>query len=105
MRKAYGDHRPRTHSSAGVISCLQNLGLRYEEHFIANSTDITECFSPSSGTGERMLSFMTGTDHFHESFTPEVREGMLGLLRKKCSTESDGKIFYNSDLICIVVYS
>lgn len=105
LQEAYGRYIPETQSSARVISCLRNLDLRYEEHLIANSTDITECFSPNSQTGERMLSFMTGTGHFQESFTPEVREGMLALLRKKCSTEQDGKIFYNSDLTCIVVYS
>lgn len=105
LQKAFCRYIPETHSFAGVISCLQDLGLRYEEHLITNSTDIADCFGTSNQNGKRMLSFMTGTNHFQESFMPEVREDMLEFLRKKCSTEQDGRIFYNSDLTCIVVYS
>lgn len=92
-------------SSAEVIACLKSLGLKYDEHSAPNAFDITECFNPGSCHGERLLSFMTGSDKFHESFTPEIRAGMLDLLRRKCSAEKDGKVLFNSDLSCILVHA
>lgn len=92
-------------SSAEVIACLESLGLKYDEHSAPNAFDITECFNPGSSHGERLLSFMTESDKFHESFTPEIRAGMLDLLRRKCSTEKDGKVLFNSDLSCILVHA
>ncbi|KAM4731967.1 histamine N-methyltransferase A-like [Anableps anableps] len=92
-------------ASGEIIACLKDQGLKFEEHPVPNSFDITECFDQSSVTGERLLSFMTGTDHFYESFTPEVRAGILDILRNKCSTEKDGRVFFNSNLSCIFVHA
>lgn len=92
-------------SSKEVIACLKSLGLKYEEHSIHNTFDIAECFDPNSKTGERLLDFMTARDHFYQSFTPEIRAGMLDLLRNKCSTEKDGRVFFNSTLTCILVHA
>ncbi|XP_042282988.1 histamine N-methyltransferase A-like [Thunnus maccoyii] len=92
-------------SSEDVVACLKKQGLKYEEHVIPNTFDITECFNPSSKTGERLLNFMTANDHFYQSFTPEIRAGILDLLRNKCSTEKNGKILFNSNLSCILVYA
>ncbi|XP_074551349.1 histamine N-methyltransferase-like [Halichoeres trimaculatus] len=92
-------------SSGEVIACLKSLGLKYEEHVIPNSFDITECFTPSSGTGQRLLNFMTAQDNFHQSFTPEIRAGMLDLLRNKCSTIKDGRVLFNSSLSCILIHA
>ncbi|XP_043987245.1 histamine N-methyltransferase-like [Gambusia affinis] len=92
-------------SSGEIISCLKDQSLKFEEHLVPNSFDITECFDPSSVTGERLLSFMTGTEHFYKSFSPEVRAGILDILRNKCSTEKDGRVFFNSNLTCIFVHA
>lgn len=92
-------------SSADVIACAKSQGLKCEEHTITNSFDITECFNPSSQSGEHLLNFMTAKDHFHQSFTPEIRAGMLELLRHKCSTEKDGKVMFNSNLSCIIIHA
>ncbi|XP_068428832.1 histamine N-methyltransferase A-like [Clinocottus analis] len=92
-------------SSAEVIAYLKSQGLKYEEHVIPNSFDITECFDPSSQTGESLLDFMTAKTHFYQSFTPEIRAGILDLLRSKCSTEKDGKVIFNSNLSCILIYA
>ncbi|XP_076603773.1 histamine N-methyltransferase A-like [Chaetodon auriga] len=91
-------------SSGDVIACLKSQGLKYEEHAIPNTFDITECFDPSSQTGRRLLNFMTAKD-FYQSFTPEIRTGMLDLLRNKCSTEKDGRVFFNSNMSCILVHA
>nr|XP_040058359.1 histamine N-methyltransferase A-like [Gasterosteus aculeatus aculeatus] len=92
-------------SSGEVIDCLKSQGLRYEEHAVPNAFDITECFDPSSETGKRLLNFMTAKGSFYESFTPEIRAGILDLLRNKCSTEKDGRVLFNSDLSCILVHA
>lgn len=92
-------------SSGEVVACLKSLGLQYEEHSIPNSFDITDCFDPSSEPGGRLASFMMGTDQFRESFSPEIRAGMLELLRNKCSTEKDGRYFFNSNLSCILIHA
>ncbi|XP_074515859.1 histamine N-methyltransferase-like [Sebastes fasciatus] len=92
-------------SSGWVIDSLKSQGLKYEEHAIPITFDISECFNPSSQTGEHLLSFFTAKDHFYQSFTPEIRAGMLDLLRNKCSTEKDGRVFFNINASCIIVHA
>lgn len=92
-------------SSGEVIACLKSQGLKYEEHVIPNTFDITECFNPSSQTGQCLLNFFTVKDNFYQSFTPEIRAGMLDLLRNECSTEKDGRVFFNNNVSCILVYA
>ncbi|KAM6955429.1 histamine N-methyltransferase A-like [Lycodopsis pacificus] len=92
-------------SSAEVLACLKSLGLKYEEHATPNTFDITECFNPSSQTGKSLLNFMTAKNNFDESLTPEIRAGILDLLRNKCSTEKDGRVIFNSNLTCILVHA
>ncbi|KAI9538323.1 hypothetical protein NQZ68_016365 [Dissostichus eleginoides] len=92
-------------SSGEIIACLKSLGLKYDEHTIPNSFNVSECFIPSSQLGQRLLNFLTAKDHFNQSFTPEIRAGMLDLLRNKCSTEKDGKVLFNSTLKCILVHA
>ena len=88
-----------------VIASLKSLGLKYEEHVITNSFDITECFNPHSQTGNRVLNFLTEKENFYESFTPDTRADMLDLLQNKCSVEKDGKIVFNSNLSCLLVHA
>ncbi|XP_028289480.1 histamine N-methyltransferase A-like [Parambassis ranga] len=91
------------HSSAEVVACLKNLGLKYDQHNIFHSFDITECFNPSSITGNQVLNFLTSREDFHQSLTPEIRAGIIDLLRNKCSTEKDGRVFFNDSFSCILV--
>ncbi|KAM6955430.1 histamine N-methyltransferase A-like [Lycodopsis pacificus] len=92
-------------SSAEVIACLKSLGLKYEEHDQPNSFDITECFNPSNQTGKNLLNFMTAKNNFYESFTPELRAGILNHIRNKCSTEKDGRVMFNNNMSCILVHA
>uniref|UniRef100_UPI0037E94F4D histamine N-methyltransferase-like n=1 Tax=Semicossyphus pulcher TaxID=241346 RepID=UPI0037E94F4D len=92
-------------SSGEVIASLKSQGLKFDEHVIPNSFDITECFNPNSQTGKRLLNFMTAKEQFYQSFTPEIRAGMLDLLKTKCSMEKDGRVFFNSSMSCILVYA
>ncbi|KAM4609335.1 histamine N-methyltransferase A-like isoform 1-T4 [Polymixia lowei] len=92
--------------SAGDIKVhLNSLGLRYEEHALPNTIDISDCFIQGSQMGELLLDFMTEQEHFHKSLTPELRAGILDLLRNKCSTEKDGRILFDCTLSCILVYA
>ncbi|XP_054643510.1 histamine N-methyltransferase-like isoform X2 [Dunckerocampus dactyliophorus] len=88
-----------------VLASLKSLGLKYEERFIPYSYDVTECFDPNSKTGQHLISFMTGRENFYQSFTPQVRADILNLLRSKCSTEKEGKVFFNSEMSCVFVYT
>ncbi|XP_057708919.1 histamine N-methyltransferase-like isoform X2 [Corythoichthys intestinalis] len=96
---------PVYRSSQDVLASLNTLGLKFEEHSIPNTFDITECFDPNSETGERLLRFMTATNDFSQSFTPQIRADILNLLRSKCSTEKEGKIYFNSGLSFIFVHA
>ncbi|XP_060944798.1 histamine N-methyltransferase A-like isoform X2 [Limanda limanda] len=99
------DTIPESRSSAEVISSLKSQGLKYEEHIIQNTFDITECYDPNSTTGARLLSFMTQTKNVHQSLSQEVRAGILELLRNKCSTVKDGRVMFNSNVRCILVHA
>ncbi|XP_042351193.1 histamine N-methyltransferase-like [Plectropomus leopardus] len=92
-------------TSREVIASLKSQGLIYEEHAITGTLDISECFNPNSQTGEHLLSFFTMTHDFNQSFTPEVRAGILDLLSNKCSTDKDGRVLFNIDASCILVHT
>lgn len=106
----YGDElcdngRVKNYSLSDIISLVRKMSLEYEEHRIPFDIDITECFNPDSHNGEHMLAALTEKDNFYQSFTPEVRKGMLDHLRNKCSTEKDGKIIFNNDFHCIIIHT
>ncbi|KPP60488.1 hypothetical protein Z043_121510 [Scleropages formosus] len=83
--------------SARDVKChLEKLGLKYEEHIINNTLDITECFIEEDKTGEVLLDFLTDLDHFHQSLTADLRANILNVLRNKCSTEKNGRILFDS---------
>ncbi|KAM9485918.1 histamine N-methyltransferase isoform 2-T3 [Salvelinus alpinus] len=92
--------------SAGDIKVhLERLGLKYDEHLIPNTMDITDCFTNGDEMGELLLDFMTEQDHFHQSLTPDLRASILDLLRNRCSTEKEGRILFDCSLSCLLVYS
>ncbi|KAM6985586.1 histamine N-methyltransferase-like isoform 1-T2 [Aplochiton taeniatus] len=92
-------------SSGDIKVHLDEMGLKYEECIVPNTLDITDCFIQDSEKGELLLDFMTDRDHFRQSFTPEIRAGILDLLRTKCSTEKDGRVLFDCSLSCIFVYA
>lgn len=92
--------------SAGDIKVhLERLELKYDEHLIPNTLDITDCFTDGDEMGELLLDFMTEQDHFHQSLTPDLRASILDLLRNRCSTEKEGRILFDCSLSCLLVYS
>ncbi|XP_012994564.1 histamine N-methyltransferase [Esox lucius] len=94
------------YKSAGDIKVhLDQLGLKYDEHLIPRTLDITACFTKGDDMGELLLDFMTEQDHFYQSLTPELQAGILDLLRNRCSTEIDGRILFDNSLTCLLVHS
>ncbi|KAG9340809.1 hypothetical protein JZ751_020000, partial [Albula glossodonta] len=92
--------------SAGDIKALLDaMGLKYEEHSIPNTLDITKCFTEGDEMGELLLDFMTEQNHFHQSLNADLRAGILDLLRNKCSTEKDGKILFDCSLTALLVHA
>lgn len=76
---------PNYVSSGDIFSHLKSLGLKYKERIIPISFDITDCFTEDNEIGELLLDFITAQEHFHQCFTPELRAGILDLLRNKAS--------------------
>lgn len=66
--------------------------------------DITECFTEGDEKGELLLDFLTEVLNFSETASPELKDGVLNLLRHPdCSVESDGKVIFNNNLGVIVI--
>ncbi|XP_068614025.1 histamine N-methyltransferase-like [Brachionichthys hirsutus] len=100
-----GDSISEYRSSAEVTACLTSQGLEYEEHDVPNTFDITECFEPTSETGQRLLNYMTAKEDFSQFATPETRAGILDLLKAKCSTEKGGRVMFKANMSCIIVHA
>ncbi|XP_068614418.1 histamine N-methyltransferase-like [Brachionichthys hirsutus] len=100
-----GDSISEYRSSAEVTACLTSQGLEYEEHDVPNTFDITECFEPTSETGQRLLNYMTAKEDFSQFATPETRAGILDLLKAKCSTEKGGRVMFKAKMSCIIVHA
>ncbi|XP_012685775.2 histamine N-methyltransferase-like [Clupea harengus] len=90
-------------SAADVKGKLDKLGLKYEEHSIPNTMDITECFVEGSKLGAMLLDFMTDQDSFQKAYSPEMRAKILDLLRDKCSTEKNGRRLFDCSLTCFLI--
>lgn len=66
--------------------------------------DITECFVQGDEKGELLLDFLTEVLDFSKTAAPELRAGVLELLRHpECSVESNGRVMFNNNLGVIVL--
>ncbi|XP_046902999.1 histamine N-methyltransferase-like [Hypomesus transpacificus] len=92
-------------SSGEIKGHLEKLGLKYEEHMIPNTFDVTNCFTQGSKQGELLLDFMTDTDNFQQNFSEEVKAGMLDLIKNKCSIQKDGRVLFDCTLSCLLVFA
>lgn len=64
--------------------------------------DITECFTEGDEKGELLLDFLTEVLDFSNTASPELRAGVLEMLRHPdCSVESNGKVIFNNNLEAI----
>ncbi|KAF7642029.1 hypothetical protein LDENG_00265810 [Lucifuga dentata] len=88
-----------------IIFHLNSLGLNYKEHIIPIYVDITDCFTEGNEMGELLLHFLTDQVNFYQSLNPELRAGILDLLRNTCSTEKNGRVTYRNYISCIIVHA
>lgn len=66
--------------------------------------DITECFTPGDERGELMLDFLTEILEFSRSAPPELKAGVLEVLKQPgCSREVDGRVMFNSNMEALVI--
>ncbi|XP_028993039.1 histamine N-methyltransferase-like [Betta splendens] len=91
-------------TTGDIKRLLDSKGVSYQSYELPSQMDITECFTEGDEQGELLLDFLTEVLDFSKTAPPELKEGVLNLLRHPdCSTESDGKVVFNNNLEAIVI--
>uniref|UniRef100_A0A8C6UZE3 Histamine N-methyltransferase n=1 Tax=Neogobius melanostomus TaxID=47308 RepID=A0A8C6UZE3_9GOBI len=76
-------------TTADIKSLLDARGVPYQSYELQSHLDITECFTEGDQTGELLLDFLTEVLDFSRTASPELRQGVLRLLRdSQCSVET-----------------
>lgn len=89
-------------TTGGIKSFLDSKGVRYQSYELPSQMDITECFTEGDEKGELLLDFLTEVLDFSNTASPELRAGVLEMLRHPdCSVESNGKVIFNNNLEAI----
>ncbi|MCJ8732899.1 hypothetical protein PDJAM_G00217210 [Pangasius djambal] len=85
--RSYRDQvNSRCVTTADIKSFLDAKGIPYKSHGFMSSMDITECFTAGDEKGELMLDFLTEILQFSKSAPPELKAGVLELLKHpECS--------------------
>ncbi|XP_042350969.1 histamine N-methyltransferase [Plectropomus leopardus] len=93
-------------TTGDIKSFLDSKGVRYQSYELPSQMDITECFTEGDEKGELLLDFLTEVQDFSKTAPPELKAGVLDLLRDPdCSVESNGRVIFNNNLGVIVVDS
>ncbi|XP_030642849.1 histamine N-methyltransferase-like [Chanos chanos] len=91
-------------TTGDIKSFLEAKGIPYKNYELPSQMDITECFTEGNEQGELLLDFLTEVIHFSKTAPPDLKAGVLDLLRHPdCSKEVDGKIIFNNNLGVLVV--
>ncbi|XP_072541070.1 histamine N-methyltransferase-like [Salminus brasiliensis] len=91
-------------TTGDIRSFLDAKGIPYQKHTLPSQMDITECFTEGDEKGELLLDFLTEVMDFSKSASPELKAGVLKLLRHPdCSKEVDGRIIFNNNLEAVVL--
>ncbi|KAM9346880.1 histamine N-methyltransferase-like [Symphorus nematophorus] len=92
-------------TTGDIKSFLDSKGVSYQNYELPSQMDITECFTEGDERGELLLDFLTEVLDFSKSASPELKAGVMELLRHPdCSvTSSDGKVIFNNTLEVIVI--
>ncbi|XP_061580302.1 histamine N-methyltransferase isoform X2 [Cololabis saira] len=91
-------------TTGDIKSLLESKSVSYQSYELPSQMDITECFSEGDEKGELLLDFLTEVLDFSKTASPELRAGVLELLRHPdCSAASDGRIIFNNNLGVIVL--
>ncbi|KAJ8350257.1 hypothetical protein SKAU_G00253870 [Synaphobranchus kaupii] len=91
-------------TTGDIKSFLNADGIKYKSYQLPSQMDITECFTEGDERGELLLDFLTEVSDFSKSAPPDLKTGVLDLLRHSdCSAEVDGKIVFNNALEVLVL--
>ncbi|XP_005745752.1 histamine N-methyltransferase-like [Pundamilia nyererei] len=91
-------------TTGDIKSFLDSKGVRYQSYELPSQMDITECFTEGDEKGELLLDFLTEVLDFSNTASPELRAGVLEMLRHPdCSVESNGKVIFNNNLEAIAL--
>ncbi|XP_072253393.1 histamine N-methyltransferase [Leuresthes tenuis] len=91
-------------TTGDIKSLLDSKGVSYQSYELPSQMDITECFTEGDEKGELLLDFLTEVLDFSKTATPELKAGVLELLRHEdCSVEYKGKVIFNNNLGVIVI--
>uniref|UniRef100_A0A672IPW2 Histamine N-methyltransferase-like n=1 Tax=Salarias fasciatus TaxID=181472 RepID=A0A672IPW2_SALFA len=86
-------------TTGDIKSYLDARGVGYQWFELPSGMEITECFTEGDEKGELLLDFLTEVQDFSKTASPELKAGVLKLLRHpSCSVESDGKVIFNNNL-------
>ncbi|XP_072301272.1 histamine N-methyltransferase [Eucyclogobius newberryi] len=91
-------------TTGDIKRLLDHRRVPYKSYELPSHMDITECFTDGDETGELMLDFLTEVLDFSNTAPPELRQGVLKLLRDpQCSVEKEGRVMFNNNLGVIVL--
>lgn len=91
-------------TTGDIRSFLDSGGRSYRSFKLPSQFDITECFTDGDEKGELLLDFLTEVQDFSKTASPELKAGVLQLLRHPdCSVESAGRVIFNNTLEVLVV--
>lgn len=91
-------------TTGDVRDSLDSAGVSYQSYVLPSQLDITPCFAEGHEEGELLLDFLTEVLNFSAAASPELKAGVLELLRHPdCSVEADGRVLFNNNLEVIVL--
>lgn len=91
-------------TTGDVKDFLDSNGVSYQNYQLPSQLDITPCFTEGHEEGELLLDFLTEVLNFSATASPELKAGVLELLRHPdCSAEADGRVLFNNNLEVIVL--
>ncbi|XP_041857668.1 histamine N-methyltransferase isoform X3 [Melanotaenia boesemani] len=91
-------------TTGDIKSFLDSKGVNYQSYELLSQMDITECFTEGDRKGELLLDFLTEALNFSKTASPELKAGVLKLLRHPdCSVEDKGRVIFNNNLGVIVI--
>ncbi|KAK1789129.1 hypothetical protein P4O66_015076 [Electrophorus voltai] len=87
-----------------IKTFLDSRGIPYQTFCLPSYIDITNCFTPGDKKGELLLDNLTEVQNFSKNASPELRAGVLDLLRgPDCSQEVDGRIKISNNLEALLL--
>ncbi|XP_063070589.1 histamine N-methyltransferase [Engraulis encrasicolus] len=91
-------------TTGDIRDFLDGQAMAYKSYVLPSQMDITECFTQGDEKGELLLDFLTEVIEFSKNASPELKEGVMALLRHPdCSSEQDGKVIFNNNLEVLVL--